>query len=456
MAEQHNAWNREVSGCTDPELMKRLQLLAASDRKLVARLVVYLGEVDARGLFREHAYSNMHDFVVKELRMSDAEAYLRVQAARMARSYPVMISLLATGDVHLSTLRQIAPVLTPENHMQWLERIRGKTKREVECLLAELYPKPDAPSRTRRLPEQRSGARAAARAHVSTSLDLQLTAATAATTSPTAHGDVTGFGTAETASAASETPGVGPANSSPAASPSATTTPAKRFDAASVEEFFLEPPPAERSSWTPLGAGRYRLQWTAHQALHDKLEQLKHLMRHQVPDGNLAVIVERAVDLLLDKTLKARFGVKAPSDSRPAPTQHAHPSDGPTTQVCASDHKTPASSSRHIARAVAREVFLRDQGQCSFVGSNAKRCCERGLLELHHVVPFARGGEASVENIRLVCRAHNSLLAEQDFGRAHVRSKRARGAERARQHSFEQTTPPTGESALFPEKRLRL
>ena len=434
MAEQHNAWNREVSGCTDPELMKRLQLLAASDRKLVARLVVYLGEVDARGLFREHAYSNMHDFVVKELRMSDAEAYLRVQAARMARRYPVMISLLATGDVHLSTLRQIAPVLTPENHMQWLERIRGKTKREVECLLAELYPKPDAPSRMRRLPEQRSGARAAARAHVSTSLDLQLTAATAATTSPTAHGDVTGFGTAETASATREIPGVGPA------------------------EFFLEPQPprAERSSWTPLGAGRYRLQWTAHQALHDKLEQLKHLMRHQVPDGNLAVIVERAVDLLLDKTLKARFGVKAPSDSRPAPTQHAHPSDGPTTQVCASDHKTPASSSRHIARAVAREVFLRDQGQCSFVGSNAKRCCERGLLELHHVVPFARGGEASVENIRLVCRAHNSLLAEHDFGRAHVRSKRARGAERARQHSFEQTTPPKGESALFPERRLRL
>jgi hypothetical protein len=189
------------------------------------------------------------------------------------------------------------------------------------------------------------------------------------------------------------------------------------------------------------------------------------------------------VDLLLSKTLKARFGVKAPSDSRPAPTQHAHPSDapraiksptvtktpdsrpaptqhahpsdGPTTQVCASDHKTPASS-RHIARAVARAVFLRDQGQCSFVGSNAKRCCERGLLELHHVVPFARGGEASVENIRLVCRAHNSLLAEHDFGRAHVRSKRARGAERARQHTFEQMTPPRGESALFPEKRLHL
>jgi hypothetical protein len=35
------------------------------------------------------------------------------------------------------------------------------------------------------------------------------------------------------------------------------------------------------------------------------------------------------------------------------------------------------------------------------------RCSERGFLEFHHVIPFADGGETSVANLELRCRAHN-------------------------------------------------
>jgi hypothetical protein len=75
---------------------------------------------------------------------------------------------------------------------------------------------------------------------------------------------------------------------------------------------------------------------------------------------------------------------------------------------------------------VIREVHQRDSGQCTFVSADGKRCSERGFLELHHHDrPFARGGEATVENLRLVCRTHNALFAERDFGRAWMRSKLA-------------------------------
>src|ERR1700712_2573672 len=154
MEQELIAWNREVSGCTDPELMSRLQHLTRADQKLVARLIFYLGEVDARRLFREHAYPSMHEFLVGALHMSDAEAHLLVHAARLARRYPVIITLLATGAVNLSTLRLVSKFLTPENHAQLLERIRGKTKRQVELLVAELDPTPDVLAQMRKLPQR--------------------------------------------------------------------------------------------------------------------------------------------------------------------------------------------------------------------------------------------------------------------------------------------------------------
>ena len=74
---------------------------------------------------------------------------------------------------------------------------------------------------------------------------------------------------------------------------------------------------------------------------------------------------------------------------------------------------------------MVRDVHARDAEQCTFVSSDGKRCRARGFLELHHHdVPFARGGEATVEHLRLVCRAHNALFAERDDGSAFVRSKR--------------------------------
>ena len=71
---------------------------------------------------------------------------------------------------------------------------------------------------------------------------------------------------------------------------------------------------------------------------------------------------------------------------------------------------------RYIPVAVRRAVWLRDLGRCTFVGKGGHRCDERGFLEFHHIVPFAAGGRATVENLSLRCSAHTRHEADVYFG----------------------------------------
>jgi 5-methylcytosine-specific restriction endonuclease McrA len=134
----------------------------------------------------------------------------------------------------------------------------------------------------------------------------------------------------------------------------------------------------------PLAAERYKVQFTVTKETFDKLRRVQDLMRHACPSGDVAVVVDRALTLLLQHLERT----KVAQVSRPQP------------------RRVTASGSRHIPAAVRRAVWSRDDGQCAFIGAHG-RCTERGFLEFHHVVPFADGGTAVVENTRLRCRAHN-------------------------------------------------
>ena len=69
-------------------------------------------------------------------------------------------------------------------------------------------------------------------------------------------------------------------------------------------------------------------------------------------------------------------------------------------------------------------MFTRDEGRCTFTDARGQRCREIRYLELHHLKPFAQGGENVSSNLTLRCSAHNALAAEQDFGRELVSQKR--------------------------------
>jgi len=72
--------------------------------------------------------------------------------------------------------------------------------------------------------------------------------------------------------------------------------------------------------------------------------------------------------------------------------------------------------SRYIPADVRHVVEKRDCGRCSYVAPDGTKCCETKNLEFDHRVPFALGGKSEANNLRLLCRAHNKLAAEQVFG----------------------------------------
>src|SRR6185436_15177654 len=78
-----------------------------------------------------------------------------------------------------------------------------------------------------------------------------------------------------------------------------------------------------------------------------------------------------------------------------------------------------------------REVSDRDRYQCTFVSASGRRCSEKRFLEYDHIHPVARGGEATVANTRLSCRAHNQFEAERTYGAGFMREKRQAARARA-------------------------
>src|SRR5437660_11233411 len=127
-----------------------------------AQLLVYLGEIEERKVYRDWSFSSMFAFCVCELGFSEDVACNRIAIARAARSMPVILDVLRSGKVHLAGLRSLTPHLTTENQDEVLAEAAGKSKREIEELVARLAPKPPVPTIVRKLPDRRNAPASAA------------------------------------------------------------------------------------------------------------------------------------------------------------------------------------------------------------------------------------------------------------------------------------------------------
>ncbi|HEY8233836.1 MAG TPA: HNH endonuclease signature motif containing protein [Vicinamibacteria bacterium] len=365
----------------DDELLHRLHELVAQSHRVEADLVAHIGEVDERKLYARSAFPSMFVYCMQALHLSEAEAYRRITVARAARKHAVLLAMLRDGRIHMSGMALLVPLLTAENRDAVLERATHKSKRQIEQLVAELAPRPDVPSVMRKLPGPRPAAspRAADSGDLGFARTLELVPGTAA------------------ALAASElVPGPVAASRAPQLVPgtagSSTSTASRR---AVVE---------------PLSPGRYKVQFTASAELHGQLERLAALMRSEVPDGDIAAIIQRAVAEKLERLETRRFA-KTATPRQATPRKTASDSHG-------------SKPSRHIPAAVRRAVGARDGERCRFVDEQDRRCSERHGLEFHHRRPYGMGGDHSPENISLLCPAHNRYLAELDYGKAAIKGRR--------------------------------
>jgi hypothetical protein len=320
------------SHLSDPELEAAVKSFARGEREDTAQLIAHLAEFDGRRLYLGAGFSSIFTYCTAVLRLSEDSAYNRIEVARMARRFPVILDKLAEGLLNLTTARLLAPHVTADNHAELFAAAAGKSRREVEELLARHAPRPDVPASVRKLPAPAPS-------------PLPVLAPPA------------------------------PSASEPAAAPL--------------------PLPSRRPLVSPLAPDRYEMRFTASAKTCEKLRLAQDMLRHAVPTGDPAEIIDRALTLLLEDLAKKKFA----ATQRPRPSRGTRP------------------GSRDISAKVRRVVWLRDRGRCAFTGTGGRRCNERAFVEFHHLDPHGVGGEATVGNIELRCSAHNLYEAELFYGR---------------------------------------
>src|SRR5581483_8333696 len=264
----------KLGDLSDAQLLESLNSLCGQGRAVLARLLAQLVEVEERRLHLEAACPSMFQFCVRRLRMSEDEACRRIHAARLAQRFPDLLVRIERGDLTLSTIALLHDALTETTYEELVEAAAGKTKAEVQALLAKRWPAPDVPATITTIPTQPP----------IPALGVQAVAA-------------------------------------PAAAPAGPQL-------------------------TPLSATRHKVQFTASDELRKKLERAQDLMRHANAEGDLAVVVERAVDLLLDRLEKQRLG----KSSRPRQSR------GQARQQLPEQSRAPSD----VSRVSRRAVFERD------------------------------------------------------------------------------------------------
>jgi hypothetical protein len=140
---------------TDAELVARVKSLVARERDATAHLVAHLAEMDTRDVHLREGYESLYVYCRDALGLSEGETYNRIEVARAARRFPIILEMLAAGAVNLTAARLLAPHLTPANHREVLDSARGKKKREIEEIVARLSPRPDVTASVRKLPALR-------------------------------------------------------------------------------------------------------------------------------------------------------------------------------------------------------------------------------------------------------------------------------------------------------------
>jgi 5-methylcytosine-specific restriction endonuclease McrA len=143
----------------------------------------------------------------------------------------------------------------------------------------------------------------------------------------------------------------------------------------------------------------YGIRFAADEELMELIRWMKSHLSHKFPKGSSFLEIFKYAM----KYYKDREDLATNKPSRSAKTK-------------------PKTDSRHIPKAVQREVWRRDGGRCAFIGSNGRRCNSDYNLQFdHYPIPFARGGPSTADNLRLLCAKHNRFTAEQLYGEECIR-----------------------------------
>ncbi|BDG03693.1 HNH endonuclease [Anaeromyxobacter oryzae] len=334
----------------------RLSELLRREHHAMAAFLVALAGFDAKRLWLELGYPSLFTYLNRELGLSKSAAFYRKTAAELIQRFPELVEPLEDGKLCLSTVGELAQVLTPENRDGVIPRFLHLSKQEARAVVAELKPVERPPRR-----------------------EVVTTVRIAAP--PPAH-DPEPAAALELGARAT-------------ARVIAPGSPAELVDA-KVAARTVNAPVSRREppTFEPLTADLRRMHLTVTKRFEAKVAEAQNALSHSHPGASTEVILEAALDLLLDRAKKRKGLVEKPRrEKRP-------------------------SRPDHIPAEVKRAVWVRDGGCCRWALENGGVCGSRHRLQYDHIQPKALGGKSTTENVRLLCARHNLLAARKIFGDA--------------------------------------
>jgi len=419
-----------LRGLSDGELLTRVKELVSRERAITLEILVHLIEVERRTLHLGLGYPSMFEYAIRHLGYSASAAARRIRAARCVRGYPEVYGLLEKNEVTLITISLVAPILDESNATDLIGKIRGKSQREVEAIVATY--RPPVSMRDRAKP-------------------VCVAAATLGAPQLSGRlGDVTASaGSENRPNSAASGFAAGPPQAGSAAGPPQTSTTTQPLPQASTQPSHDHPTPP-----TPRLERRFQFQFLASERFMKKFERAKALLSNKNGKLSYEAVFEAALDEFLkdhdpESRKQRREERKEKAEARTKSGERAAKRivrsraacrncgagggqvDGPLFRRRAGDLPTtrvPADggSTRHIPATVRDAVFARDKGRCTFVGSTGERCDATHNLEIDHIVPYARGGTNTLDDLRLLCERHNKHEAERVLGANSVRLFRRR------------------------------
>jgi hypothetical protein len=409
-ASTHGAASPSLELLEARQVRDALKQLLRKEQAAMAEFLVALSDFDRRRGWEPLGHAQLFAFLVADLHLSKSAAYYRRSAAELIQRFPEVIEPLREGKLCLSTVGELAKVLTAENEATVLPRFFGLSSREAQELVAELLPRPVPSTRmvVTRVPDRTS----AGAPPLSFTLAL------------TSHFDSSAY-------------------VAPVPAPSASTTgedpnmaPLWRFPTSGIafgggtQDVSVQLLP-KRDEIVPLTASVRRIHFNVDKQVVRKLKVAREGLSHSIRGATMEQVLEAALDLLLEKQARARGLVKRPRatiaeappplaliPTEPTPTTPTAPTEiPPATPTTTEPRPRRREGPREpIPAAVRRAVWARDGDHCTWPLDGGGCCGSTHQLELDHIIPWAEWGPDTVENLRVVCGRHNALSARQAFG----------------------------------------
>jgi 5-methylcytosine-specific restriction endonuclease McrA len=371
---------KTLSSLSGAELLQRTQDLVAIERRATMDLIEHLREIEKRMLFLDLGYKSLFDFAVGHLGLSEGSAQRRIAAMRLVRDVPEARAKLESGALSLSNASRVQTVFR--------------------------------------------AAQTAARAKSTESGGTNGTGGTSVTSGTGATGGTNATGGTSDASSIGSALSI---DQKKEILESISGLTQKECES-KLLELLPQAAPKMLERDRQVNEDRFELKMILSKEAHDKMKELQQLFSHTLKTGAASELFEILIEREIVRQRKMK-PVSSEENSAPSsenisseissfdqlPENISSKGSPIRTSTAAAVRTEIVRSRKHISNSLRREIWKRADGCCE-AKEKSGRCKSRYRLELDHIIPHARGGGDTFENLRLYCRAHNLRHAMESYG----------------------------------------